>query len=67
MIRYIYHNKIYDKNFTEVFENGGMKFHVDLPRLKAGKVGGAFWSAYVGCPANGSDFSDEAYAPGQSC
>ncbi len=43
-----------------------MRFHVDLPRLKAGKVGGTFWSAFVGCPANGSDFSDEAYAPGQS-
>ena len=36
--------------------------HVDIPRLKAGKVGGAFWSAFVGCPANGSDFSDANYA-----
>jgi len=36
--------------------------HVDLPRLKAGKVGGTFWSVYVGCPEEGSDFSDENYA-----
>lgn len=36
--------------------------HVDIPRLKAGKAGGAFWSAFVECPANGSDFSDANYA-----
>lgn len=62
MIRYLYHNKIYDHEFTKPFEEGGMRFHVDLPRLKEGKVGGTFWSAYVGCPANGSDFSDANYA-----
>lgn len=62
MIRYLYRNNIYDPKFTKPFEEGGMRFHVDLPRLKEGKVGGAFWSAYVGCPANGSDFSDTNYA-----
>ncbi|KAJ7232772.1 membrane dipeptidase-domain-containing protein [Mycena haematopus] len=33
--------------------------HVDIPRLRAGKVGGFFWSAYVGCPnpaVEGKDF-----------
>ncbi|KAJ6495642.1 renal dipeptidase family, partial [Mycena vitilis] len=31
--------------------------HVDIPRLRAGKVGGFFWSVYVGCPAEeGNDF-----------
>ncbi|KAF8170290.1 membrane dipeptidase-domain-containing protein [Mycena galopus ATCC 62051] len=33
--------------------------HVDIPRLRAGKVGGFFWSVYVGCadPAiEGKDF-----------
>lgn len=43
-----------------------MRFHVDLPRLEEGKLGGAFWAAYVGCPANGTDFSDANYAPGQT-
>ena len=65
MIRYLYYNRIYDPEFTNPFEKGGLKFHVDLPRLKAGKVGGSFWSAYVGCPSNGTDFSDENYAPGE--
>lgn len=64
MIRYLYRNQIYDTDFKEPFENGGMRFHVDLPRLKKGKVGGAFWSAFVGCPQNGSDFSDANYAEG---
>lgn len=62
MIRYLYNNNIYSAKFTQAFNKGGMEFHVDLPRLKAGKVGGAFWSAYVGCPANGTDFSDSNYA-----
>ncbi|KAJ7350335.1 renal dipeptidase family [Mycena albidolilacea] len=33
--------------------------HVDIPRLRAGKVGGFFWSVYVGCPnpaVEGKDF-----------
>ena len=62
MIRHLYNNNIYDTKFTQAFTKGGMEYHVDLPRLKAGKVGGAFWSAYVGCPANGTDFSDSNYA-----
>ena len=64
MIRFLFGNKIYDEKFTRPFENGGMPFHVDLPRLKAGKVGGSFWSAYVDCPKNGTDFSDENYTEG---
>lgn len=43
-----------------------MPAHVDLPRLKDGKVGGAFWSAFVLCPSNGTDFSDANYAEGES-
>lgn len=39
-----------------------MPMHVDLPRLKEGRNGGAFWSAFVPCPKNGTDFSDENYA-----
>ena len=65
IIRYLYRNRIYDSNFTDHFEHGGLAFHVDIPRLRAGKVGGSFWSAYVGCPTNGTDFSDGNYAAGQ--
>jgi membrane dipeptidase len=43
-------NQIYDDKFKKPFEDGGMSMHVDLPRLKKGKVGGAFWSAFVPCP-----------------
>lgn len=43
-----------------------MPAHVDLPRLKDGKVGGAFWSAFVLCPSNGTDFSDANYVEGES-
>jgi membrane dipeptidase len=38
-----------------------MSGHVDLPRLKEGKNGGAFWSAFVPCPP-ADDYSDENYA-----
>ncbi|KAL9020241.1 MAG: hypothetical protein Q9185_002524 [Variospora sp. 1 TL-2023] len=66
LIRFLYNNHIYDTNFTEKFEKGGLPGQVDLPRLSAGKVGGSFWSAFVPCPTNGTDFSDEAYAPSVS-
>ncbi|KAL8713529.1 MAG: hypothetical protein Q9220_002391 [cf. Caloplaca sp. 1 TL-2023] len=59
---YKYGNRIHEPAFINKFENGGLEGQVDLPRLKAGKVGGTFWSAFVLCPANGTDFSDENYA-----
>ncbi|KAI9046467.1 hypothetical protein LZ554_009216 [Drepanopeziza brunnea f. sp. 'monogermtubi'] len=62
LIRFLHKNKIYDSNFTTPFDEGGMYGHVDLPRLKQGKNGGAFWSAYAPCPENGTDFSHENYA-----
>ncbi|KAK6219705.1 membrane dipeptidase [Colletotrichum tabaci] len=62
LVRAYFNNHIYGKNFTEPFENGGLVGHVDLPRLRKGQNGGAFWSVYTPCPANGSDFSDENYA-----
>lgn len=43
-----------------------MYAHVDLPRLRKGNVGGAFWSAFVLCPKNGTDFSDANYIEGWS-
>lgn len=61
LIRFLNNNHIYDGNFTKKFEQGGMPAQVDLPRLKQGKVGGAFWAAFVPCPKNGSDYSTENY------
>lgn len=63
LIRDLYKNHIYDSSFTHLFENGGLLGHVDLPRLRSGKVGGAFWSAYMPCPRDGFDFSDANYGP----
>ncbi|KAI1284551.1 dipeptidase [Xylaria sp. FL0933] len=62
LIRAAYNNHIYQENFTEPFTKGGMISHTDLPRLKKGLNGGAFWSVYTPCPENGSDYSDENYA-----
>jgi membrane dipeptidase len=63
LVRALYDNKINGENFTKAFEKGGLAGHVDVPRLKQGQQGGAFWSAFVPCPANGLDFSDANYAP----
>jgi membrane dipeptidase len=62
LVRYIFDNHIYGSNFTEPFTHGSFPGQVDLPRLAEGKVGGTFWSVYVSCPENGTDFSDENYA-----
>ncbi|RDW77241.1 dipeptidase-2 [Coleophoma cylindrospora] len=62
LVRFLYNNHIYDDEFKKPFEEGGSPAHVDLPRLIKGKSGGAFWSAFVPCPANGTDFSDANYA-----
>ncbi|KAG8525390.1 uncharacterized protein KY384_009034 [Bacidia gigantensis] len=62
MIRILYQNNIYSKKFASDFEDGGMRFHVDLPRLKEGRSGGAFWSAFIPCPEDGMDFSHSNYA-----
>lgn len=61
MIRVRFNNHIYQQNFSEPFTKGGLISHTDLPRLKAGRNGGAFWSVFTPCPANGSDYSDENY------
>jgi membrane dipeptidase len=58
----IYKNKITGPSFTKPWEEGGLAGHVDIPRLRAGQNGGAFWSVFWLCPPNGTDFSDEVYA-----
>ncbi|OAL06664.1 hypothetical protein IQ06DRAFT_288541 [Phaeosphaeriaceae sp. SRC1lsM3a] len=62
-MRATYKNHIYDNEFQEKFEHGGLPQHVDIPRLEKGLQGGAFWSAFWPCPTggNGTDFSDERY------
>jgi len=50
LITFLTQNQIYDDRFKKPFEDGGLAQHVDLPRLKEGMVGGAFWSAFVPCP-----------------
>lgn len=62
LVRALYDNKVNGENFTKPFEEGGLAGHFDVPRLEKGKQGGAFWSAFVPCPANGFDFSDKNYA-----
>ncbi|RBA11788.1 dipeptidase [Fusarium proliferatum] len=62
IIRTKFHNHIYSSNFTEPFIHGGLMGHVDLPRLAKGKVGGTFWSVYVECPVNVTDYSNQNYA-----
>ncbi|KAJ5497593.1 Peptidase M19 renal dipeptidase [Penicillium fimorum] len=63
LVRERFHNRVNDRNFTEAFVKGNFPGHVDIPRLKQGRVGGTFWSVFVPCPENGTDFSDENYAP----
>jgi membrane dipeptidase len=46
-LRTQYKNHIYSPEFKDKFENGGFPQHVDLPRLDAGRQGGAFWSAFM--------------------
>lgn len=46
-------------NVTDVPLDGQMPMHVDIPRLREGKVGGFFWSVYVSCASpedEGADF-----------
>jgi len=58
LVRAKFHNRIYGANFT--FRTG-MIGDVDIPRLERGRVGGVFWSVFMPCPANSSDFGDAAY------
>jgi len=63
LIRALYGNKINEGNFTSLFESGGLTGQVDIPRIKSGRYGGAFWSAFLPCPVNDTDYSDLNYAP----
>ncbi|KAH7920684.1 hypothetical protein BV22DRAFT_1122623 [Leucogyrophana mollusca] len=45
-------------NVSAVPLDGHMPQHVDIPRLRQGKVGGFFWSLYVQCPSSSENSSD---------
>ncbi|KAB5531311.1 microsomal dipeptidase precursor [Coniochaeta sp. 2T2.1] len=62
LLRAIYKNKIEDASFTKPWTEGGLIGHADIPRLRQGQNGGAFWSVFWLCPPNGTDYSDEVYA-----
>lgn len=66
LVRLSYNNRIQEANFTKSFADGTMEGHVDLPRLKQGYVGGTFWSVFVPCPSDWTDFADENYAASTS-
>jgi membrane dipeptidase len=61
LIRGAYKDHISDETFTDLFENGGLYGHVDIPRIESGGMGGAFWSAFMPCPQNPSNYSDANY------
>ncbi|KAJ4483684.1 membrane dipeptidase-domain-containing protein [Lentinula aciculospora] len=49
----------YANNVSGVDLNSKMPAHVDIPRLRKGRVGGFFWSVYVGCA--GSEVEGEYF------
>lgn len=65
-VRGQYKNHIYDSDFQSLWEKGGLSGQVDIPRIQKGHYSGAFWSAFMICPMNVTDYSDEAYAPGKA-
>ncbi|KAF8487832.1 membrane dipeptidase-domain-containing protein [Gautieria morchelliformis] len=46
----------YRNNVTAVDLRNEMPGHVDIPRLRKGRVGGFFWSVYTSCQPDGPDF-----------
>ena len=61
-LRWAHNNLIYLDNFTTPFESGDLGGEVDLGKLLAGRVDGAFLSTY--CPKH--DFSAEYHHQGKS-
>ncbi|KAI0790875.1 membrane dipeptidase-domain-containing protein [Abortiporus biennis] len=55
---------LYGNNASAFDLRKQMPHHVDIPRLRKGKVGGFFWSAYVDCAnpeAEGEDFLNSTW------
>ena len=55
---------MYANNVTAIDLESKMPAHVDIPRLRKGRVGGFFWSVYVDCAdplQEGPDFVDPTW------
>ncbi|OCL06613.1 hypothetical protein AOQ84DRAFT_398913 [Glonium stellatum] len=57
-IRAFYHNRLYQRNFSGFQDLYGQ---VDFPRLLKGRSRGQFWSVYIECPKNSTNYSNENY------
>ncbi|KAM5531048.1 hypothetical protein V8D89_015268 [Ganoderma adspersum] len=53
LVRFAYKNNVSAVDLTKPFDG-----HVDIPRLREGKVGGFFWSVYVDCPTKQEESDD---------
>lgn len=51
----------YANNVSAFDLHGRMPGHVDIPRLREGKVGGFFWSVFVECKNDGPYFTQPSY------
>ena len=60
ILRYLYQNNLQDFNFNSDLNTNplwtNMSFNrIDLPRMKEGRQGGQFWSAYISCRSQYKD------------
>ncbi|KAI5118569.1 hypothetical protein M0805_005860 [Coniferiporia weirii] len=53
--------ELYSNNISAINLRERMPGHVDIPRLREGRVGGFFWSVYVGCKPDNEDFTRPSY------
>jgi len=58
LLRVELHNKIYDGTFDP---NQRLLGHTDIARMRAGQMGGQFWSVYVHCDAQQQHFEDPSW------
>lgn len=56
-IRHHFSNQIYDK--TKFDFRNGLPFHTDLLRIQRGKLGGQFWSVYVECKPENTNWNED--------
>lgn len=57
LARWMFQNKINGDAFS--LDRAGFPGHVDIPRMREGRMGGAFWSVYTNCPADYNDTSGQ--------
>nr|AXF50746.1 dipeptidase [Inonotus obliquus] len=52
---------VYGNNISAFDLHKPMPGHVDIPRLREGRVGGFFWSVYVDCKPENENFTKPSY------